>query len=135
MPYFGLPEFAYGLVVGVIVGGLAGFVLRPEKQKLPAMLMTQAVWCSLLGAIGLLLMIPVFSDDSCDPISGEILLLLMYAAGGISLFIGTPFSVATTFCIFRFRARGQKQTKPKPEHRTPDPKPHAPTWRSHSDRL
>ncbi len=60
----GLPEFAYALSIGLIVGVAFGVRQRCDITKLSAMLVSHAVWCGIVGVIGLPLMIWVFDSGS-----------------------------------------------------------------------
>ena len=112
IPPLGLPEFAYALIVGLIVG--VGFGVRPrfDTTKPTAAFVTHAVWCSMVGAIGLPLMIWVFDPGFAHAKTDYILILMMVAGGGISLLIGTPFAFSISWAISKFRSSRSKQKQP-----------------------
>lgn len=99
----GMPEFAYAASVGLVVGVTLGIRKHSSSGKLPALIVTCAVCCGLLGALGLPLMTWAFEAVSGQSRPDDVFLLMLIAGGGISLVIGTPFAVAISWAVSRFR--------------------------------
>lgn len=123
IPPLGLPEFAYALSVGLIVGVAFGVRPRSDITKLSAAFVSHAVWCGMVGTIGLPLMIWVFDRESAHSMTDDIFIFMMVAGGGISLLLGTPFAFAISWAVSKLRSCRSKQTQPNKSEMAPPRKP------------